>query len=54
MPVAGFGAVMRMGADSQCALTITMPVGLGIDVDHANSSSIHGPSSKSGGAPWLM
>ncbi len=51
MPAAG--ADSMIGADSQCALTIRMLRGLGMLWAQAASSRIHGPSSNSGGAPWL-
>jgi hypothetical protein len=52
VPAAGEESIS--GADSQCALAMTMPRGLGSDCAHVPSSRIQPSSSSSGGAPWLM
>jgi hypothetical protein len=48
------GELNAMGADSQWALTMTIPRGRGMFCAHERNCIIHSESSKSGGAPWLM
>ena len=45
-------ALIAIGAVCQCALTIRIAFGRGIDAAQAPSSPIHAASSRSGGAPW--
>jgi hypothetical protein len=47
------GADRHSGALSQWAETMMMPRGFGSDWAQSNSCRSQGPSSNSGGAPWL-